>query len=51
MDYIQELMSFTRIYVQPEEIEALGQVRATELATKRDVLAAEQLRLDCEGVT
>lgn len=49
MDLIQELMFFTLIYVQVEEIENLGWAWAADLAAKRDKQAAEQLRLDCEG--
>jgi hypothetical protein len=47
--YTQEIFKFMLIYCTTEEIETLGEVRAAELATKRDEQAAEQLRLDCEG--
>lgn len=49
MTYSQELFLFTLIYVEDQEINALGEVRATELAHERDERAAEQLRIDCEG--
>lgn len=48
-NYEQELMAFTLAYAQPEEIDHLGWSWATQLATARDVQAAEQLRMDCEG--
>ena len=49
MTYQQELFKFTLIYCTDQEIDALGEVRAAELATERDKQAAEQLRIDCEG--